>query len=156
MNPLAQYDREFNLRGYGTKLLANGMYTVIPNGRYTLDLPDGSERILRVHTRKVEAKFRPGERLLSLLIGPARTSDYESFATVNDSGIDVFMKSQRDFWMDLAATVWLLATGCEADGYTLRIVRHCLVCNGLLRTDESKRKGVGPGCQKKIEEITNE
>lgn len=123
----------------------------IYNGFYTLTFPDGSHRTFRVHTKKADAKFAPGKRIISILIGPQNTTDYEGFGFVSETGVTVW-KSKRgpkDIPSKLesyAGIIWDLATGEAIDGYSLHVSRRCLRCNRELTDPESIERGIGPVC----------
>lgn len=119
----------------------------MPNGIMTLTFPCGSHRIFRIFTKKATAKFAPGERICALLIGPDNTTDYEPFAFVDDSGIHVWKRFKNQKQAEYAELIWMLATGCEADGHELLISKRCLVCNRTLTDPLSLELGVGPTCR---------
>lgn len=120
--------------------------SVIPNGFYTLAFPDGSHKTFRIHTKTEDAKFAPGKRVLSLLIGPENTSDYEGFAFVDDNGITVWKRFKHARQTEYARLLWMLTTGCEAEGYELLVSRRCLRCNRPLTQPHAIEAGIGDEC----------
>lgn len=126
--------------------------SVIPNGIYTLRFPCGSHRTFRVFTMREDARFAPGKRVIAMLIGPenAGFSDYEKFGWVDDAGIHVWKRFQNQKQAEYARLLWMLATGCEGDGYELLISKRCLRCNRTLTTPESIEMGIGPECREKL------
>lgn len=123
--------------------------SVIPNGIYTLTFPCGSHRTFRIFTKKTTAKFAPGKRICAMLIGPDNTTDYEPFAFVDDSGIHVWKRFKNQKQAEYAELLWMLATGCEADGHELLISKRCLRCNRTLTDPISLELGTGPECRKR-------
>lgn len=116
------------------------------NGYYTLTCPDGSRKTFRISTKPLNSKFAPGRRIISLLIGPQNTSDYEGFGFVDEAGIHVW-KSKRGAKLErYASVIWSLAIGEAIEDYQLVVSRRCLRCNRLLTTPESIARGIGPMC----------
>jgi len=126
--------------------------SVVPNGIYTLTFPCGSHRTFRIFTKRSTAKFAPGKRVVAMLIGPdnASFSDYEPFAFCDDKGIHVWKRFQNQRQSEYARLLWMLATGCEADGHTLQMSKRCLRCNRVLTTSASLAEGIGPECKEKL------
>lgn len=131
--------------------LAGGMgKPTISNGIYTLTFPSGEHRTFRIHTKKPDAKFAPGQRIFSMLIGPDNTKDFEGCGFVDDSGIKMWKRFKGHKQEKYAELVWLLGTGCEAEGYSLEVSKKCWVCNRDLTTPESVKYEIGPLCREKI------
>ena len=124
---------------------------VLANGFHTLALPDGSHRTFRVHTQNAKAKFAPGRRIISILIGPENTSDYEKFGWVDESGIKVWKRWQGKKQEEYATVIWKIAGGEVIEGYDLHTSQRCLVCNRELTTVESISRGIGPECWAKTQ-----
>lgn len=121
--------------------------SVIPNGIYTLSFPCGTHRAFRVFTKPENSKFAPGKRIIALLIGPDNTEDYDPFGFVDDEGIHVWKRFKNQRQAEYADLLWLLATGCEADGHSLLISKRCLRCNRTLTDPLSLELGIGPTCR---------
>lgn len=121
----------------------------IPNGFFTLTFPDGSHRTFRVRTEQ-NGTFA-GKRTMAMLIGPDNSSDYESFAFVTGSGVGVWKRFRGAKQERYGQLVWMLATGCEADGHELEVSKRCFVCNRRLTDSESLSRGVGPSCWERIQ-----
>lgn len=122
----------------------------IPNGFYTLTLPDGGHRTFRVHTRHPNAKFAPGQRVIGLLIGPDNTSDYEGVAFLAAGGIQIWKRhrgGKTEVWLGV---LWELMRGGHVDGCELLVSKRCLVCNRTLTDDESIARGIGPTCWERM------
>lgn len=122
--------------------------SVIPNGIYTLTFPCGSHRTFRIFTKSADAKFAPGKRIVALLIGPDNASfdNYEPFAFCDDTGIQVWKRFKNQKQAEYARLLWMLATGCEADGYSLLISKRCLRCNRTLTRPHAIEAGIGDDC----------
>jgi len=124
--------------------------SVIPNGFFTIRFPCGSHRTFRIFTKPTTAKFAPGKRIIGLLIGPDNTDEYEPFGFVDDTGIHVWKRFQDQRQAEYARLLWMLATGCEADGYELLISKRCLRCNRRLTQPHAIEAGIGDECRRKI------
>lgn len=125
----------------------------IPNGIYTLILPDGGHATFRVWTRRPTAKFKPGERVIGLLIGPDNTADYEMFGEVTEQGIKVWKRFAGHAQDYHAAIIWQLVSGDDfyrGAGFDLQVSKRCLRCNRELTTPESLEAGIGPECARKL------
>jgi hypothetical protein len=119
---------------------------VLFNGFYSILFPDGSHRTFRIHTKRPDAKFAPGQRILSLLVGPDRSDDWEMVAFVDYNGIHVFKRHKGSKIEKYANLIWLMAQGAEADGHELKIAKHCLRCNRLLTTPTAIDRNYGDHC----------
>ena len=124
--------------------------SVIPNGLFTITFPCGSHRTFRIFTKRPDAKFAPGKRIVAMLIGPETSSDWEGFGFVDDAGIHVWKRFKSARQAEYARLIWMLATGCEADGHELLISKRCLKCNRELTTPESLERGIGPQCWEEL------
>jgi hypothetical protein len=128
---------------------------VLPNGFHTLLFPDGSHRTFRVHTKKNSAKFAPGKRIVSLLIGPDRSSDFEGFAFLEADGIKLWNRFRKAGGGEgqherFARLLWALSDGEVIDGYELLTSKRCLICNRELTSPESLALGIGPLCAERM------
>jgi len=121
----------------------NGIITVKNTNR-------GTHRTFRIKTQKPDAKFAPGERILSLLTGPDNTSDYTQIAFVKDDGrVILWNRFQTEGYRNLVAVltekdVW------ATRGFDYMYEGRCRVCNRLLTNPESIESGIGPECAKKF------
>lgn len=164
MDALAQFDADVSVRApkaKGEKPAAAAAPTpmatesVIPNGLFTITFPDGSHKTLKIRRIPDNSNFAPGKRTLSLLIGPDNTQDYEQFAFVTETGVQVWKnkrggKERPSKFEQYAMLIWDMAVKGEAlDGYELEISKRCLRCNRTLSTPESLAAGIGPECVKK-------
>lgn len=130
------------------------------NGRYTIESKStGEHRTFWVRTQPADAEFAPGRRVVSLLTGSQNDDPacYTTFGFVNDDGIFVFPSKRpgpdckTNNWLTFADLLWTLALDGAfsrwADlGFTILLEGHCAVCNRVLSTPESIRRGVGPIC----------
>lgn len=122
----------------------------VPNCIATLGFPDGSHRTFKISTKQPTAKFAPGRRILSILIGPENTSDFEGLAWVENDGFKLWKRHRGTKMERYADLLWMMLTGCEADGHTLEVAKHCLVCGRLLTTPEAITRGIGPLCWERL------
>lgn len=152
MIDLHQFDDAFAAAFPVQEAAAIPKSSVIFNGIYTLRFPCGTHRTFRIFTKKETAKFAPGQRIVAMLIGPNNDSfsNYESFAFCDDNGIRVWKSFKGKKQAEYAELLWMLATGCEADGYELLVSRRCLRCNRTLTTVQSIEAGIGPECMEKL------
>ena len=123
----------------------------LPNGFHTLTLPDGSHRTFRVYRKRDGAKFAPGKRIISLLIGPDNTNDYEDFGFVSEMQIAVWKRFRGHKQEEYAAIIWRIAQGEVVEGYELLTDRRCLICNRTLTEPESIERGIGPLCWDRLQ-----
>jgi len=116
------------------------------NGYYTITFPDGSHKTFRLHTQK--GGKLAGKRILSLLIGPDNTSDYEQFAFMDVKEFKVWKRFAGQKQAEYARKLWTLMNGGAIYEHELMTVGHCIKCNRVLSDPESIRTGLGPTCRK--------
>jgi hypothetical protein len=121
------------------------------NGFYTLTFPDGSHRTFRVHTQKVTARFAPGQRVISLLVGPENTTDYEGVAFLNDDGVAVWRRHRGMKVEEHLGKLWRLMNGEEITGHEIAVSKRCFVCNRTLTDPISLNLGIGPTCRERMQ-----
>lgn len=119
----------------------------LSNGFYTLTFPCGTHKTLRVHTQQT-GPFG-GKRLVSLLIGPENTADYEVFAELTPAGVWVWQRFKTDRRAAYPELLIQLAKGEKIEGHELHVSKRCLRCNRELTTPESLARGIGPECEKR-------
>lgn len=124
---------------YVTVASHNGTFTV-------LSVATGQHRTFRVKTQSSDARFAPGKRVLSLLVGPDNGDDYVEFAFVDDDGVHVWDRVRTTWYVKLAAMLKDLAEHEAAGRVVVFVATRCRVCNRLLTTPESVRSGIGPMC----------
>ena len=149
MNALEKWDGIFDVP-VAPPVADPGRAARVFNGTYTVTFPDESHRTFRIHTKRQTAKFAPGQRLVSLLIGADNERDYKPFAFIDDAGIRVWRKYRGTQFDDYARILWALVAGMDGrpdiSGHSLSVAGTCLVCNRLLTDPESIARGVGPHC----------
>jgi len=121
------------------------------NGTYTVrNRETGEYRTFSIRTQADDAKFAPGQRVITLLSGPDNTADYQAFGFVTDSGVRVFRSKRGGAFDAYAKLVWLLAVhGDEtpmAKRYELMLEGRCIKCNRKLTDPVSIETGIGPVC----------
>lgn len=123
----------------------------LANGFHTLTFPDGSHRTFRVHRQRNKAKFKPGKRLIGILIGPDNSADYEEFGEVTENGIAIWKSRQHNKKLvEYAAIIWSIANGEVIEDYGLMTDSRCTVCNRHLTDPESVTRGIGPLCWERL------
>ena len=121
------------------------------NGRYIIHNRETSEhRTFRIRTQSEDARFAPGERIISLLTGPDNGNDYMGFGFVDDAGIRVWRSKQGGAYERHAEVIWSLGVDASlseyAETYQLLLEGRCVRCNRALTTPESIESGIGPIC----------
>ena len=118
----------------------NGIFTVTSRA-------SGEHRTFRVKTQKPDAKFAPGERIVSLLTGPVNTNDYTSFGILKADGHIVIWKKHRETQFEkLARMLERLDEHAALGHVTVQASTTCRVCNRLLSDPISIATGIGPIC----------
>lgn len=122
------------------------------NGTLTLLCPStGESVVIRIKTQSKDARFKPGERMLSVYVGPDE-HDFEPFAFVYPGGdIQVWTNkrgtAESPSKYDVLADMIKSVTACEdLEGM---LIGACRACNMPLRSTESVMAGIGPECSKK-------
>lgn len=114
----------------------------------------GDHRTFRIHTQPDDAKFAPGERIVSLLSGSDNESDYIAFAflRVSRNGkayVNVWRSKSGEQTEKLARLLEGLEHHVEAGRVTVHFATLCRRCNRKLTTPESIASGIGPICADK-------
>lgn len=122
------------------------------NGTLTLTNPaTGEHRTFRVKTQPDDAKFAPGQRIVSLLTGPDNTSDYTGFAFVNELGhVYCWTKKRGTIYERYARMLTDLAGVIERNKLEVNFEGRCRICNRPLTTPESVESGIGPVCAGRV------
>jgi len=110
-----------------------GLYTVVRGG---------DRRTFRVEVQPSDAKFAPGETILSYLSGSDNTGDYTSMAFVVGSALRVFKRYRESAVVEFAEALM-------ADPDAALVAKHCARCGRTLTTPESIAAGFGPECASK-------
>ena len=116
------------------------------NGTITAESCTGEHRTFRIKTQAKDAKFAPGQRILSLLIGQDNVSDFKSFAFVRDDRICVWKKFRGTKFETLAKVVQDQDYFVQKFGFVYHSEGACRVCNRKLTTPDSVSSGIGPIC----------
>lgn len=126
-------DDHFDIRSH------NGVITVTNTNR-------GTHRTFRIKTQKEDAKFAPGERILSLLTGPDNTSDYTQVGFIKNDGRVILWRKYRTEGYEALARVLQYTGHYRNMGFDYKYEGRCRVCNRRLTTPESIDSGIGPKC----------
>lgn len=120
----------------------------LPNGLFTLVFPCGTHKTLRVHTQR-EGPLA-GRRIVSLLVGPQNTDDYERVAELIPlpPGFFVWKRFQTTRTADYVELLFLLARGEKIEGHELMVSIRCLKCNRVLSDPASIAANLGPECRR--------
>lgn len=111
-----------------------GVYTVVSaTGR----------RTFKVEVQASDAKFAPGQVVVSFLSGQDNDGDYTGFAFLVGSELRVWGKHKG------ATELLAHATLLVADPDAALVAKHCARCGRTLTTPESIAAGLGPECQKR-------
>lgn len=118
----------------------------------------GEYRTFRVETQPPGAKFAPGERILSLLVGPENSKNYQGFAFVRTDPVDGTARvnvwtrkrgengEKSDYERFSALLSYLERTPENLHQYVIHEATACRRCGGLLTRPQSIRLGIGPVC----------
>lgn len=146
---LADLDDDFAAAGR-RKPVADLPQPWLANGTFTITFPCGTHKTLRIHTQQLGPMA--GKRLISLLVGPDNTTDYESVGELTPSEttpVWVWKRWQGKKPGEYARLLWLLLTGEKIEGHVLVASRTCLRCNRPLTHPSSVADNLGPECRKK-------
>jgi hypothetical protein len=121
------------------------------NGTFTVVNPaSGEHRTFRIRTQKKDARFAPGERIVSLLTGPDNEEDFTGFGFIGQDGKvrvwNRFAGTQYDRYARLIGNL-----EAEALRWNLEVLwsAKCRCCNRELTDPVSLREGIGPVCRDK-------
>ncbi len=119
----------------------------LPNGVATITFPCGTHKTLKVHTQR--GGIHAGKRLISLLIGPNNSEDFEPIGELVPPGVWVWKAFKGKRSGDYAELFFSLAKGEKLEGHELMMSRNCLRCNRPLTHPESITDNIGPECKKR-------
>ncbi len=145
MTTLADLDDDFATAGR-RKPVATLPQQWLANGIYTIRFSCGTHKTIRVHTQQLGPMA--GRRLLSLLIGPDNSTDYETFAELTPYGVFVWKRFKNARQAAYAELLMLLAKGEKIEDHELMVSKRCMRCNRLLTDDVSITAGLGPECRR--------
>lgn len=146
---LADLDDDFATAGQ-RKPVATLPQQWLANGTFTITFPCGTHKTLRIHTQQLGAMA--GKRIISLLIGPDNSHDYEGIGELTPSDVTpvwVWKRWKNQKPGEYAQLLWLLLKGEELEGYELVRSSTCLRCNRPLTHPSSVADNLGPECRKK-------
>jgi hypothetical protein len=118
------------------------------NGFITmLSLKTGDHRTLRIWTQSKRSKFKPGERLIGLLVGSDNESDYRSFGTVTRDGrVQLYFRHAGDKFFKFCRDA-VERPEAYAGKIEFSFGARCRKCNRLLTDPVSQELGIGPVCR---------
>ncbi len=112
-------------------------------GRYTLETSEG-HRTFEVRRQDSDARFAPGQLILSFLSGPDNEADYTGFAFIaNGRTLKVWKRFADNTSLVADAKTFL------ADPKAALESTFCGRCHAVLTVPESIERGFGPECYKK-------
>jgi len=131
------------------------------NGTYTICHPTKGHRTVQIRTQDEDARFAPGERVISLLTGPDNTRDYKGFGFVKNDGAVIIWKKNRgqgkpskfEIYADIIRVkVGKLESRFGLDYADLEVkeASTCMRCNRPLTNPWSIENGIGPVCLEKM------
>jgi len=121
------------------------------NGTITVEnTVRGTHRTFRIRTQKPDDKFAPGERILSLLVGPDNTRDYLQIAFVKDDGRVILWRKFRTHQYERLVNVLQEPDHYRSLGCVYHYEGRCRRCNRVLTTPESIKYGMGDVCRAAI------
>lgn len=116
------------------------------NGTITLFNPEtGNHRVVQVKTQKPDAKFAPGERIISLQTGSCNETDFKGFGFVKADGRVIIWNKHRGTNLEKIGRIvenhakWV-------NRLEFKFACKCRRCNRKLTTPTSIESGMGPAC----------
>ena len=127
--------------------------TQIPVGIYTVEHGDGKHTTLKF----TADKYRQGQLVVALLVGPDNELSYRKFGNLTDKGVKKFSTASVSD-KTIAALQFLLTGGVDkAREKFLELSEahafasgNCLACLKTLTVGQSVRRGLGPICAKRL------
>lgn len=110
-------------------------------GVYTVVTPEG-RRTFKVEVQASDAKFAPGQVIISYLAGADNDSDYTGFGFIVGNTVRPWKRYADSPLLSFAAALM-------ADPDAALVSKNCARCNRTLTTPESITAGLGPECVKK-------
>ena len=118
------------------------------NGCVTMTNPEtGQHRTVKIRTQKDDAKFAPGERIISILSGPCNETDFRGFGFVKKDGRVAVWSRHRGTALEKIARMIEDPSRFHARGIEFQVEGRCIKCNRKLTDPESIRLGIGPVCR---------
>lgn len=125
----------------------------IPDGTYTVILPNQDYRTLKIQTQAQDSSFMPGKRVMSYLNGPDNWRNYQGFGFVTEDGqFRVWKKHESATTLITCANILLSGPEAMVDGLKAygKASGSCGLCGKKLTTPESLELGIGPICAGKM------
>jgi hypothetical protein len=127
---------------------------VLHQGYFTVVFAEDDRVTLRVRRQRADARFRPGDMLVSYLNGSNNEDDYVKFASVEETKQGTCLKVWRRFADNerLAEALKVLAGDPQAAAKAFAVESdHCSKCNLLLTVPQGpdnpyRDAGYGPKC----------
>lgn len=119
------------------------------NGRVTITSPTGQHRTVWIRTQARDAKFAPGQRIISMYTKGENDNpfSYQGFGFVrSDGSIALWNRTSGvAIYIRLANLLQNLEQAVGM-GYTFKLEGRCRICNRVLTNPESIDRGIGPEC----------
>ncbi len=118
----------------------------VPNGIFTIQFPCGTHKTLKIHTGQ-HGNFK-GRRIISLLIGPSNSDDYEASGelTPTPAGFFVWKRYQNTRVAHYVMLLVKMMRGEVFENHELMASRTCFKCNRTLTTPAAVLRGYGDEC----------
>lgn len=125
------------------------------NGVITIEnQKTGEHRTFKIETMAEDSPFAPGQRVLSILVGPNNEFNYESFAFVTKGvqpRVHVWKKHRTSEWAKYGPFLEQLHNMVKKHPFIqVKWAGRCIRCNRLLTSPQSIRDGIGPKCKEMI------
>lgn len=123
----------------------------VPDGLYTVGLPNGTHRTLKIDTPQHSDNYTAGTRIVSFLSGSDNTADYTGFAFLTRDGFKVWRKFRQDTAICEALSILVTSGEHMAHGKAYAMASgNCFICNRTLTDPISVYNGIGPTCADNI------
>lgn len=116
------------------------------NGCITIQSHTGEHRTVQIRTQPADSTFKPGARIVSLLVGGDNEHDYQGFGEVLEDGTVRLWYRFRDNAFHKWMAKFLAAPERYADKVQVNFEGRCRKCNRKLTTPASVASGIGPTC----------
>ena len=119
------------------------------NGTITIFNPEtGNHRVVQVKTQKVDSKFAPGERIISLQTGSCNETAFKGFGFVKADGRVIVWNKHRGTAFEKIGRIVENPAKWE-NRLEFKFAGKCRKCNRKLTTPKSIDSGIGPVCANK-------
>lgn len=142
LNPHLKSLTHFTLPVDAHGLLFDGKFTI-------LNPATGNWRTFQIRKQKENAKFAPGQKIISILVGPNNERDFQNFGFVfaknGKTEISVWGRHRGTGVEKLAHFIGYLANGGKSE-VSIYFEGRCCFCNRTLTTPTSVQMGYGKIC----------